>query len=326
MLTRRSFIICTLTLSLPAGRAWAQGASWPARPVRIIVSLPPGGSNDLLARLIAERLLSVLGQPVIVENRPGAGGNIATEYVAKQAPDGYTLLLTASGHTVNPSFFAKLPYDPVNDFEPISQVSTVPFVLTVNASMPAATMKEFVAHARANPGKLTYGSAGIGQPHHLAAELLKARTGIDIVHVPYKGAGGIVPALLAGEISFTVGAINSLLPHIRSGRLRALAVAGGTRTALLPDVPTIAEAVPLPGYEVTTWTGVLAPARTPRAIVDRLSAEINRIVQDPQVIKEKLTPLGIEPVGTTPEQFMDFIKAELVRYAKLAKDANIKPE
>ena len=199
MFTRRSFIIYTLTLSLPAGQVVAQSAPWPARPVRIIVSLPPGGSNDLLARVIAERLHPVLGQPVIVENRPGAGGNIATEYVAKQAPDGYTLLLTASGHTVNPSFFAKLPYDPVKDFEPISQVSTVPFVLTVNASMPAVTMKEFVAHARANPGKFTYGSAGIGQPHHLAAELLKARTGIDIVHVPYKGAGASFRRCLPGR-------------------------------------------------------------------------------------------------------------------------------
>jgi tripartite-type tricarboxylate transporter receptor subunit TctC len=326
MITRRSFITLALALSLPMGEAWAQGAPWPARPIRIIVSLPPGGSNDLLARLLAERLYPALGQPVVVENRPGAGGNIATEYVAKQPPDGYTLLLTASAHAVNPSFFAKLNYDPVKDFEPISLVSTVPFVLTVNASMPVTTMKEFVAYARANPGKLTYGSAGIGQPHHLAAELLKARTDIDMVHVPYKGAGGIVPALLAGEISFTVGAINSLLPHIRSGRLRALAVAGGRRTALLPDIPTIAEAVPLPGYEVTTWTGVLAPARTPRAVVDRLSTEINRVVQDPQVIKEKLTPLGIEAIGTAPDKFMEFIKAELVRYAKIAKDANIKPE
>jgi tripartite-type tricarboxylate transporter receptor subunit TctC len=326
MFTRRSFIFAALALSFPVGQAWSQGAPWPARSVRIVANLPPGGSNDLLARLLAERLQPVLGQPVIVENKPGAGGNIGTEYVARQPADGYTLLLTPSSHVVNPYFFAKLPYDPIKDFEPISLINTIPFVLTVNASMPATSMKEFLAYARANPGKLTYGSAGIGQPHHLAAEMLKSMTGIDILHVPYKGAGGIVPALLGGEISFTVGAINSLLPHIRTGKLRALAVVGGTRASLLPDVPTIAEAVPLPGYELTSWTGVLAPARTPRAIVERLSAEINRIMHDPQMVKEKLTPLGIQPVGTTPEQFMDIIKAELAQYGKITRDANIKPE
>jgi tripartite-type tricarboxylate transporter receptor subunit TctC len=327
MFTRRSFISSALAaLVFSTGAAWAQTGSWPTRPVRIVANLPPGGSNDLLARLLAERLQPALGQPVIVENKPGASGNIGADYVAKQPADGYTLLLTPSSLVINPHFFAKLPFDPIKDFEPISLLSTVTFVLTVNAGVPAESMKEFVAHARANPGKLTYGSAGIGQPHHLAAELLKSMTGIDIVHVPYKGAGGIVPALLGGEISFTIGAINSLLPHIRTGKLRALGVAGGTRTPLLPDVPTIAEGVPLPGYELTSWAGVLAPAHTPRAIVDRLSTEVNQIIRDPQMVKEKLTPLGIQAVGTSPERLMEVMKADLALYAKLAKDANVKPE
>lgn len=313
-------------LSLRAAEVLAQGATWPARLVRIVVPLPPGGSNDFLARLLADQLQARLGQAVVVENKPGGGGNIATEYVARQPADGYTLLLTPNSLVINVSFFAKLPYDPIKDFEPITLLGSVPFLLAVNASTPVNSMTEFLSYARANPGKLTYGTAGIGQPHHLAAELLRSTTGIDIVHVPYKGAAGIVPALLAGEISFTIGAINSLLPHFRTGKLRAIAVAGATRTALLPDTPTIAEAVPLPGYELEAWVGVLAPAGTPRPIIDRLNAEMNRIVRDPQIIREKLTPIGIEPLGTSPERFMEVIKTDLTKYAKIARDAGVKPE
>jgi tripartite-type tricarboxylate transporter receptor subunit TctC len=325
MLTRRLFMMgASAILSLPVGNALAQSATWPARPIHVVVTQPPGGGNDAIARLIAAKLQPVFGQPAIVENKPGAGGNIATVYVAKQPADGYTLLLTPSSHVGNVYFFARLPYDPIKDFEPISLVSSTPFIFVVNASMPVTSMKEFLSYARAHPG-LTYGSAGIGQPHHTAAELLKSMTGIDIVHVPYKGAAGVVPALLSGEISFTIGAINSLLPHIRSGKLRVLAAAGSTRTALLPDVPTIAEAADLPGYEMTSWAGILAPAGTPRAIVDRLSTEINRAVRDPEV-REKLAAGGIEPIGTTPERFMEIMKAQLVQYGKITKEANIKPE
>jgi tripartite-type tricarboxylate transporter receptor subunit TctC len=204
-------------------------------------------------------------------------------------------------------------------------VSTTPFIFVVNANTPVTSMKEFLAYARAKPG-LTYGSSGIGQPHHTAGELLKSMAGIDVVHVPYKGAAGVVPALLSGEIGFTIGAINSLLPHIRSGKLRVLAAAGPKRTALLPDVPTIAEAAELPGYQMSSWAGVLAPAGTPKGIVDRLSAEINRIVQNPQTVKEKLTASGIEPLGTTPERFMEIMKEQLVQYAKITREAKIKPE
>lgn len=323
-MTTRGLFFTAAVAVLSIANALAQSATWPARPIRIVVTQPPGGGNDAVARLIASNLQPVLGQPVIVENKPGAGGNIATVYVARQPADGYTLLVTPSSHVGNVYFFAKLPYDPIKDFEPISLVSTTPFIFVVNASTPVTSMKEFLAYARAHPG-LTYGSSGIGQPHHTAGELLKSMAGIEVVHVPYKGAAGVVPALLSREITFTIGAINSLLPHIRSGKLRVLAAAGPKRTVLLPDVPTIAEAAQLPGYEMSSWAGILAPAGTPRNVVDRLSAEINRVIENPAV-REKLTSSGIEPLGTTPERFMEVMKAQLVQYAKITRDAGIKPE
>ena len=320
--------ICTAlalsaVLALPVGEAGAQ--AWPSRPIRFVVPYPPGGSNDILARLFAERMQANLGQPVVVENKPGAGANIGTEFVAKSAPDGYTLLLSSNVHVINVNFFAKLPYDPIKDFQPVSLVAIVPFVLTVNSNLPVTTMKEFLAYVRAKPGA-TFATAGIGTPHHLAAELLKTMTGIEIVHVPYKGAAFLVPALLAGEVTFSIAAINSLLPHYKSGKLRPLAVASTARTPLLPDVPTMAEAGPLPGYGLDAWLGVLVPAGTPRAIVDRLNTEINRVARDPQIIKEKFNPIGLSAVGTTPEQYMDAMKADQVKYAKITRDAGIKPD
>ncbi|MSQ20128.1 MAG: tripartite tricarboxylate transporter substrate binding protein [Betaproteobacteria bacterium] len=320
-LRRLAKVVASMLLAAAATAAWAQ--VYPVRPIRIAVPLPPGGSNDLLARIIAERLQLAFGQPVIVENKPGGAGNIATEFVARQPADGYSLLFTSSAHAVNPSFFVKLPYDPIKDFEPIVLAGAVPFVLTVNASSPIRTVKEFIAHAKAMPG-MTYGTAGIGAPHHLAAELMKSMTDINIVHIPYKGASGIVPALLSNEISFTIGAINSLLPHYKTGKLRAIAVAGQARTALLPDIPTIGDT--LSGYVVETWNGVLAPAGTPRAIIDRLNAEINRILADPVVVNDRLAPVGIEPLGSTPERFAEVIRIDIGRYAKIARDARIKPE
>jgi tripartite-type tricarboxylate transporter receptor subunit TctC len=314
-------VVVSILLAGAATTAWSQ--TYPVRPIRVTVPLPPGGSNDLLARIIAERLQLAFGQPVIVENKPGGAGNIATEFVARQPADGYSLLFTSSAHAVNPSFFVKLPYDPIKDFDPIILVGAVPFVLTVNASSPIQTVRDFIAHAKAKPG-MTYGTAGIGAPHHLAAELMKSMTNIDITHIPYKGASGIVPALLSNEISFTIGAINSLLPHYKSGKLRAIAVAGSARTALLPDVPTIGDT--LPGYVVETWNGVLAPAGTSRSIIDRINTEINRILADPIVVRDRLAPVGIEPLGSTPERFAEVIRVDIGRYAKIAKDARIKPE
>ena len=320
--------ICTAlalsaVLALPVGEAAAQ-AAWPSRPIRFIVPFPPGGSNDVMARLFAEHLPASLGQPVVVENKPGAGGNIATEFVARQPADGHTLLLSSNTHLVNAIFFAKLPYDPIGDFQTVSLVATLPFVLTVNSNLPATTVKEFIAYVKAKPGA-TFATAGIGTPHHLAAELLKTMTGIEIVHVPYKGAAFLIPALLAGEVTFSIAAMNSLLPHYKSGRLRPIAVANETRTPLLPDVPTIAEAG-LPGYALDIWLGVLVRAGTPGPIVDRLNAEINRIIQDPRIVAEKLNPIGLTPAGTTPERYMEIMKSDLVKYTKIAKDAGIKAE
>lgn len=317
------FAACCLGL---ASSAQGQTGPYPNRPIKFIVPLTPGGGNDVLARIIADRMTPVVGQPVVVENKPGAGGNIGTEYTARQPADGYTILITTPTHVMNTNFYVKLPYDPIRDFSPVSLVAMIPFVLTVNASFPAQNVKELIALAKDQPGKLTFGTAGIGTPHHISTEMLRSMTGIELVHVPYKGAAGIVTALLANEISMTIGAINSLLPHVRSGKLRALAAAGSARTPLLPDVPTIAEAGGLPGYAMDSWFGVLAPAGTPAEIVARLNTEINRVVRDPVVAKERLAPAGLEPVGTTPERFGDVLREELVKWARVAKEAGIKPE
>ena len=313
------------TLLAGASQALAQSA-YPSRPIRIIVPLTTGGSNDVLARIIADRLTPVLGQAVVVENRPGAGGIVGTDYVAKQAGDGYTILIATSSHAYQQHFVTKLPFDPIKDFEPITLAAVVPFVLTVNAELPVTNARDFIALARTRQKGLTFGTAGVSSPHQLGAEWLKSMTGANFIHVPYKGAAGIVPALVGNEIDFTVGAINSLLPHIRSGKLRALAVASTKRTGFLPDVPTIAEAVPAPGYGMDVWAGFLAPKGTPKDIIARLNTEINRILRDPQIVAEKLAPLGIDIVTSTPERFAEVLKADLVLYEKVIKDANIKAE
>jgi len=305
--------------------AQSTAASYPDRPIKVVVPFPPGGSADIMGRLVAEALGNSLGQPAVVDNRPGAGANIGTEVVAKSPPDGYTILLQSNNHVSNPSFYLNLPYDPVKSFEPVSLVGSVPMALTVNANAPVKNFKEFLEWARTKPGMVTFGSAGVGTPHHLAAEQLQAMTGIKMLHVPYKGAAQLVPALLSGEVDSAIWPVNSVLPHIKSGKLRAIAVSASKRSAILPDVPTIAEAGPLPGYSLDVWLGVLVPAGTPKPIVDKLNVTINKMLQQ-QATKEKLAPIGIEPSGTTPAQFADIIKDELVKYAKIAKDANIKPE
>jgi tripartite-type tricarboxylate transporter receptor subunit TctC len=320
----RIFLASSL-LALASGGATAQ-QPWPSRSIRFVVPLPPGGSPDYLARLLGEHLQPVLGQPFVVENKPGAGGGIARDFVAKAPADGYTILMSESSHIMSAAVGVKAPYDPISDFQPISLVATIPFGLTVNSSMPVHTLNEFLAYSRKSPRPLTYGTAGIGAPHQFAVELLRSMTGINVVHVPYKGSAGIIPALLSGEIDFTIAAENSLLPHYKSGKLRPIAIAASSRTAILPDVPTIAEAGPLPGYAVNVWLGVMAPAGTPRPIVDRLNAEVNKIVRDPQIVKERMNTVGLEAVGSTPEQLLETMKTELAKYTKLARDANIQPE
>ena len=326
MFDRRSFLASAAALAAaPVTGVRAQSA-WPNRPIRFVVPLAPGGWTDNIARLLAERLPAALGQPVVVENKPGAGGNVGTDFVAKAPPDGYTWLLSPNNHVVSPSLFVKMPYDPLRDFEAVSLINTVPFILAVNSNSQITSMNQLLALARSKPGQVTYGSAGVGSPHHFAGELLRSMTGADIVHVPYKGASGIVPALLSGEITFTIGVINTLLPLIRAGRVRALAVAGPSRIRLLPDLPTMAEAGNLPGYSVDAWYGVLLPGGTPRPIVDRLNAEIVRIVRDPQFIRDHIDPIGGEVVASTPERYIEIMKADLAKYEKIARAANMNRE
>lgn len=316
----------TLLTTLGATPVAAQQSTWPQQTIKIIVPQAAGGGTDALARILAERLQPMFGQPFVVENKTGAGGNIGTDFVAKAKPDGYTLLLTTNTHVTNVSFFSKLPYDPVKDFAPISLISSIPFIMSVNASSPYRTIKDLIDAAIAKPGTLSYASGGLGTPHQLGSELFKSMTGTNIIHVPYKGSAPAVVALLGNEVSMSISAVNSMLPHIRSGKLRALGVATAQRTPLLPEVPTIAEAASLPGYEIDIWYGVLAPAGTPKPVIDRLNAEINKVMKDPQVVKEKLVPQGLDAVGSTPERFAEVIKSDLVKYRKIAKDANITPE
>lgn len=312
-------------LGLACAPALAQQPAWPQQTIRIVVPQPTGGGTDALARLIAERLQPALGQAVVVDNRTGAGGNIGTEFVARAKPDGHTLLLTTNTHVTNVSFFSKLPYDPVKDFQPVTMVGSVPFVLGVNAASPYKTVKDLIDAAKARPGALAYASGGPGTPHQLASELFKSMTGANFIHVPYKGSSPAMLGLLGNEVAMSISAINSMLPHIRSGKIRALAVAPAERTPLLPDVPTIAEAVPLPGYDIDIWYGVFAPAGTPKTIADRLSQEINKILRDASV-REKLAPQGLVPTGSTPERFAEVIQSDLVKYRRIAKDANIVAE
>jgi len=301
----------------------ATAQTYPSRLVRIVVPLPPGGSIDLTARIVAEKMAAALGQSVVVENRTGASGIIATELVAKSAPDGHTLLMANTAHVINPSLFTRLPYDPIRDFAPVALTTSVHFALVVHPSLPASSVKGFIALARARPGTVTYASAGNGAPHHLAMELLQSMTGTKLTHVPYKGAGQFVPALVSGEVVSVIGAINSLLPHVRSGRLRALGMAGPRRTPLLPEVPVIAET--LPGFALDNWGGVLAPAGTPRAVVERLNGEILRALREPQV-RDVLVAQGIEVTPSSPEAFQDLMRSQLAKWSRVVAEAGVKSE
>ncbi len=313
-------MLATLALIAPA----APAQPYPAKPVRIVVPLPPGGSNDVMARVVAEKLAPALGQPVLVDNRPGASGNIGTELVARSPADGHTLLMANTAHVINPSLFAKLPYDPIRDFTAIALMSSANFALVVHPSVPARSVKEFIAVARARPGAITFASAGNGAPHHLAMALLQSMARVELTHVPYKGAGQFVPALVTGEVTSVIGAINSLLPHVQAGRLRMLGMAGNRRAALLPDMPTIAEAG-LPGFALDNWGGMLAPAGTPRTVVERLNGEIVRALRDPGVA-QRLAAQGIELIPSTPQEFQSLMSAHLAKWAKVVKEAGIKLE
>lgn len=305
-----------------ASLAHSQPQDWPQRPIRIVVPAPPGSSTDLLARVISDRLPMALGQPVVVDNRPGAATNIGTEHVARQAPDGYTILLTQNTLVTNAHFFKKLPFDPLKDFDPVSLIATSPLFLTVNSASGIDTIQDFVKVAKAR--KIVFGSPGIGSPQHLAGVLLSSSIGAEMTHVPYKGSAPVAVALASNEIGMTISIVSAVLPLISSGRLRALAVSGEQRSSLMPELPPIKDTVP--GVVLEAWYAVLVPAGTPRHIVARLGTEIHRIVTDIDVAKSRLAPAGIEPVGTTPERLREVMVSDMAKYRKIVNEAGIKPQ
>jgi len=320
--SRRDLLIAS-TLGAAAPSLIAQTASYPSRPVRFVVPITTGGSNDVVARAIAQRLTDIWGQPVTVENRPGAGMNLGTEFVARSAPDGYTWLLGANNIFVFNPHVGKTPFDPFKDFTPITKVALVPFVLVVNPSVPVRNVAELIDYAKRNPNALNYGSSGNGSPQQLATEQLKFAAGIQIQHVPYKGAMGAITDLIGGRIQVFIGAVNSLLPHIREGRLRLLAGAGGKRFDAFPDLPAIAETVP--GVALDVWLGVFMPAGVPQAIVSKANADIARALNQPEV-RANLAGQGIEVSTSTPEELAETIRVDHARWGKVIQAANIKAD
>ena len=320
-LTRRGAGLAALgALARPRG-AGAQATDWPTRPVRLMVPYPPGGPTDILARVVAQRLTVDLPQPVIVENRGGANGTIGSEVVSRAAPDGTQFLMNASAHVIVPHL-QRVPYDALADFMPVTNIAAVPLMLVVTNALPARSVPELIAYARANPGKLSYASSSAGGATHLAGELFKRQAGVDMVHVPYRGAGQALPDVVAGNAHLMFDSMASSAGLVREGRLRALAVTTPTRVPAFPDLPTIAEAGPLPGYAIASWYAVWAPARTPAAIVSRLQGAIAAALRAPEV-GERLATLGAVPVGDTPEEFARFVQAESELYGRLIREAGI---
>jgi tripartite-type tricarboxylate transporter receptor subunit TctC len=312
------FLVVSLLFS---GAAFAQ--SWPSKPVKMIVPFPPGGAVDILGRAIGQKLSDATGQPVIIENRAGAGGAVGSEAAAKSPNDGYTLLMgSTSTISINPALVSKPTYDPNNDFAPVSQVAFVPHMLVANMSLPVTNLREFIAHAKANPGKLNYGSAGNGTPHHIAGEMFKQMAGVDLVHIPYKGTGPAINDLLAGQLSFMSVEVLAALPHVRAGKLRALGMATAAKSEVAPELPTVAEAG-LPGFQVTAWYGVFAPAGSPPEAVRRAATEVAKAVASPD-FRERLANMGATPVGSSPEDFTKFLRAENVRWANAVKASGAK--
>lgn len=320
MLKRTFFLACLLALAIAPGLAGAQ--TYPSKPVRWIVPFQPGGTTDIIARLVGQKLSELWGQTVVIENRPGASALIGTQAGAKAAADGYTLTFAYNGNmTMNPNLIRKLPYDPVQDFSHVSMIVSSPFVLVVNPKVPAQSLQELIALAKASPGKLNFavgGGAG-----NLSGELFKAMAGVDMLSIAYKGNAPSLNAVLAGEASVMFETVTAALPHVKTGKLRALGVTTAKRSTLLPDVPAIAEVVP--GYSVNLWFGASVPAGTPKEIVDQLNADISRVARTPE-LKEKFASLGLEPLGGTPEQITAAIKTEIDTWARVVRDAKIPVE
>jgi tripartite-type tricarboxylate transporter receptor subunit TctC len=314
-------LLVVLALAVSTG-AFAQ-ADYPARPLRLIVTVPPGGAADFIARLVGGRLAASLGQPVLVENRAGASGSIAADAVAKAPPDGYTLLQASiTTHGIGPHLFEKLPYDPVKDFAPVSGLALLPLIMAVNAELPARDVSQLVSYSKSNP--LNFASSGSGGAPHMAAELFKSVTGANLVHVPYKGSGPAVADLVGGRVQIMFDAAPSLIQHVRSGRLRVLAAASAQRNRLLPEVPTFAE-LGYPRVDVSLWYGLLAPAGTPRAVIDKLNHQVAIVLQNSE-IKEKLQAQGAEPMPGSPQAFAAFMQEEMAKWAPVVKQAGIRLE
>ncbi len=322
-MTRTLLLASAVLAALVATPAFAQ--QYPTKPIVLVVPFAPGGTSELISRLVAQKLTERLGQQVVVENRPGAAGNIAMEQVARATPDGYTLILGHIGTlAVNPAMFPKLPYDAVKDFAPVSLIAAVPNIVTVNTSVPAKNLKELLELARAKPGTINYGSAGNGSAGHLAMEYLKRIARVDMVHVPYKGTGPMLTDLLAGQTQATFTGSSPLIPLIKSGKLRALAVGSATRIPSLPDVPTVAESG-FAGFQTAQWYGIIAPAKTPPAVIQKLSTEIAQVMKLPDVIA-RLSGDGTVMIGSTPKEFASYIEGEMKRWGEVVRAANIKAE
>ena len=327
MTTRRDFCAAALPVTLGLAGLAATGSrpalaqAWPTKPIRMIVPYTPGGYTDNMARLVGESLAKSLGQPVVYDNKPGANSLIGAGMAASAPPDGYTLVTVIAAHAANPSLYAKMPFDPIGSFDPVTLISIAPLLMAANVNTPFNNVKELIAYAKANPGKLTYASSGAGGSPHMAGEMLRLRTGIDILHVPYKGAAPALTDVIGGTVSMGFKTANGTLPSIESGKLRAIAVAGKERMPQLPNVPTLIE-LGIPDFEVSSWNGLFAPAGTPQAIIDRLAGVTIPALQSP-AIRKQFIDLGSVPVGSTPAEFKQYVHNEVVKWAAVAKAANV---
>ena len=322
---RRGFGVAVAFAVLAAAPAAARAQAYPSKPLRLLVGFPAGGSTDLLARTLAPGLSQALGQPVVVENRPGAGGNIAGEAVAKSAPDGYTLFLTTvASHAINPHLYSKMPYDPIKDFTPVTLAASYPLLLVAHPNSGAGSVAALLLLAKAKPGAVFFSSSGNGSPGHLAGELFRGMGGVNMVHVPYKGGAPSTTAVLAGETQVSFQTMPAVLPHVKAGKLLGVAVTTAQRSPAAPEIPTVGEAG-LPGYDVSSWAGVVGPAGLPRPIVERLRNELAKVLHSADV-KERLASEGASPIANQPEQFAAFIADELAKWGKTARDANAKIE
>ncbi|MBB1630969.1 tripartite tricarboxylate transporter substrate binding protein [Cupriavidus sp. UME77] len=314
-------VAATAALTMPA---LTLAQAFPAKPVKIVVPYPPGGTNDIVVRLLAQKLGDSMGQPFVVENKPGASGNLGAEQVARAAPDGYTLLLVTTGHSIHPSLYKNLRYNIKTDLTPVSELTRGPMLVMVTPSLPYKTVQDVIAAAKAKPGSINFGSAGNGSSTHLATELLSSMAGVKMTHIPYSGSAPAMADVMAGNAQLVMDLMFSALPQVNGGKLRAIAITGAKRSPLLPNVPTVAESG-VPGFETLAWNGLMAPANTPRPIIDKLNAEIHKALDAPEM-KERLRAQGFEPSPGTPEQFGALIRSEIDRWAKVVKSSGAKVE